>query len=199
MAILHFRSIIMRKTYQLFDKYVDVMMKAIPSLSEDGTTIYPKEPTHFKVETERQQLALLSSISVVADDLLPMTISKMLSSQGELKEPEDGLEIFASVSRDYRNWRRHIQHSLDKIRFHFCQQYVFKLNNLRKGKARLDAHAYLELEGDCLIGDLKQLPSIPFQVLSSILCFFFQTNVSSLLPFCSFIFFWTVMRLFSFL
>jgi exocyst complex component 8 len=173
MAILHFQPIIIRKTHQLFDKYVDVMIKAIPTFSEYDTAIYPKEPTEFMVETERQQLALLSSISVISDDLLPMTILGMLSPQGELKEPVDGLEKLTSISREYKSWRHHIQHSLDKIRVHFCRQYVFKLNHLRKGKARLNAHVYLDgLEGDYLIGDLEQLPSLPFQVLSYIFFFF---------------------------
>lgn len=180
MAILHFRPIIMRKIHQLFDKYVDVMIKSIPILSEDGTIIYPKEPIHFKAKTERQQLALLSSISAIADDLLPMAISKMLSSQGKLKELEDGMEKFALISKEYRNWRRHVHHSLDKIRVHFCRQHVLRLIYLRKGKAELNAHAYLKLEDDYLIGDLEPLPSLPFQVFYSILfsfsSFFFKLS-----------------------
>ncbi|KAJ1701074.1 hypothetical protein LUZ63_000853 [Rhynchospora breviuscula] len=165
MVVLHFRPIIMRKTHQLFDKYVEIMAKAIPTFCEDGTFIYPKEQTYFKTETEIQQLALLNSISAITDEFLPVAISKILQSQGELKEPDKGLENLASISREYKNWRRRIQHSSDKIIEHFCWQYVIRLVYTRKGKARLDAHAYLELEGDDLIGDLEPLPSLPFQAL----------------------------------
>ncbi|KAI7982183.1 Exocyst complex component EXO84C [Camellia lanceoleosa] len=70
----------------------------------------------------------------------------------------------ANNAIELKDWRRHLQHSLDKLRDHFCRQYVLNFIYSRDGEAHLDAQIYLHGKGDDLIWD-SNLPSLPFQAL----------------------------------
>ncbi|KAI8010560.1 Exocyst complex component EXO84C [Camellia lanceoleosa] len=70
----------------------------------------------------------------------------------------------ANNAIELKDWRRHLQHSLDKLRDHFCRQYVLNFIYSRDGEARLDAQIYLHGKGDDPIWD-SNLPSLPFQAL----------------------------------
>lgn len=169
LAILHFGGTILSKLLQLFDKYVETLIKALPGASEDDNLLEPRESVDFRAETDAQQLALLGTAFTVADELLPMAVSKIFTPHKENKEMESGSSesigpvAFSSV--EYKDWRRHLQHSLDKLRDHFCRQYVLTFIYSREGKARLDARMYLEAKGDDLFWDSDPLPSLPFQAL----------------------------------
>ncbi|KAF9587444.1 hypothetical protein IFM89_002625 [Coptis chinensis] len=168
-AITHFGGTILTRISHLFDKYVDALIKALPGPSEDDNLTEHKEVLNFRVETDAQQLSLLGTAFTVADDLLPMAVSRIWSGKSESKEPGSGpsenLGPTTSNSVDFKDWRRHLQHSLDKLRDHFCRQYVLNFIYSREGKMQLDAQIYFSGKGNDLFWDSHPLPSLPFQAL----------------------------------
>ncbi|KAL5731472.1 hypothetical protein ACHQM5_004196 [Ranunculus cassubicifolius] len=168
-AIAHFGGTILIRVSQLFDKYVDALIKALPGPSEDDNLTENRDVMHFRVETDAQQLSLLGTAFTVADDLLPMAVSSIWSGQSENKEPKNGdtenVGSTTNSSIDLKEWRRHLQHSLDKLRDHFCRQYVLNFIYSREGKIQLDAQIYLNGKEDDIFWDSHPLPSLPFQAL----------------------------------
>lgn len=171
LVIFHFGANILTRISHLFDKYVDSLIKALPSHSEDDNLTDLKEALPYRAETDSEQLALLGTAYTVADELLPMSVSRILSALNESKEAGTGVgdNIIATSSStiELKDWRRHLQHSLDKLRDHFCQQYVLSFIYNRDGKTRLAAQIYLTGEGKDLFWDSDPLPSLPFQVVFS--------------------------------
>ncbi|XP_020274800.1 exocyst complex component EXO84C-like [Asparagus officinalis] len=167
-VILHFGGTILSRLLQLFDKYVEKLIRALPSSSEDDNLTDPKETTELRAETDAQQLALIGTAFTVADELLPMAVAKIFNPQSENREEGSGPDCISPVaisSVEYKDWRRHLQHSLDKLRDYFCRQYVLTFIYSREDKARLDARMYLEGKGEDLFWDTDPLPSLPFQVV----------------------------------
>lgn len=169
MAVIHFGGTILNKILQVFDRYIETLIKALPGPSEDDSLMESKDSLNFRAETDAQQVALLGSAFTVADELLPMAVLKTFTRKIENKETGGGYNeaigqnLVISAS-EYKEWRRHLQHSWDKLRDHFCRQYVLTFIYSREGKARLDARIYLEGKGDDLFWDSDPLPSLPFQV-----------------------------------
>ncbi|THG22414.1 hypothetical protein TEA_021446 [Camellia sinensis var. sinensis] len=168
LVILHFGGNILTRISQLFDKYADALIRALPGPSEDDNLTELKEAVPFRVETDSEQLALLGTTFTVADELLPMLVSRIWSALNESKEAANGVVEnilpMANNAIELKDWRRHLQHSLDQLRDHFCRQYVLNFIYSRDGEARLDAQIYLHGKGDDLIWD-SNLPSLPFQAL----------------------------------
>ncbi|KAA8544781.1 hypothetical protein F0562_019515 [Nyssa sinensis] len=169
LVILHFGGNVLTRISQLFDKYVDALIKALPGPLEDDNLAELKEVIVFRVETDSEQLALLGTAFTVAEELLPMVVSRVWSTLNESKEAENGLNenIVPTTSNtiEFKDWRRHLQHSLDKLRDHFCRQYVLNFIYSRDGKTRLNAQIYLNGKGEDLFWDSDPLPSLPFQAL----------------------------------
>jgi hypothetical protein len=167
MTIVHFGGTILNKFLQLFDRYVEALIKVLPGPSEDDNVVESKEPVEFKAESDAQQLALIGTAYTIADDLLPAAVSKFFDLQTEKKGvigASKGLGPGSVYSAEYKEWKRHLQHSLDKLRDHFCRRYVLSFIYL-EGKSRLDARMYLEGNRDDLFWDSDPLPSLPFQVI----------------------------------
>jgi exocyst complex component 8 len=167
LTIVHFGGTILNKMLQLFDRYVDSLIKVLPGPSEDDNLVELKEPVEFKAESDSQQLTLIGTAYTVADELLPATVSKFFGMQTEKKGSGGSIEGVGSgsiYSIEYKEWKRHLQHSLDKLRDHFCRQYVLSFIYM-EGKSRLDARMYLERKSDDLLFDSDPLPSLPFQVI----------------------------------
>ncbi|KAM0870667.1 hypothetical protein ACQ4PT_039891 [Festuca glaucescens] len=167
MTIVHFGGTILNKFLQLFDRYVEALIKVLPGPSEDDNVVESKEPIEFKAESDAQQLALIGTAYTIADELLPAAVSKFFDMQKEKKGtsgPNQGLGLGSVYSTEYKEWKRHLQHSLDKLRDHFCRRYVLSFIYL-EGKSRLDARMYLEGNKDDLLWDSDPLPSLPFQAL----------------------------------
>ncbi|XP_058072033.1 exocyst complex component EXO84C [Magnolia sinica] len=162
-----FGGTILQRLSQLFDKYIDTLIKALPGPSEDDILAEQKENIHFRAETDAQQLALLGTAFTVADELLPMVVSRICGPQSEGKEPGSGPteNTISSNPVELKDWKRQLQHALDKIRDHFCRQYVLNFIYSREGKTRLDAHMYLNGKAEDLFWDSDPLPSLPFQAL----------------------------------
>ncbi|XP_031505435.1 exocyst complex component EXO84C isoform X2 [Nymphaea colorata] len=168
-VILHFGGTILSRISQLFDMYIDGLMKSLPGLSEEDTLMEHKGSTKFKAETDSQQLALLGNAYAVLDELLPMALSKICSEEKELTGNEslssESTGPIPSKAVELKDWRRHLQHSLDKFRDYFCRQYMLNFIYSRGDKAQLDARMYLHGKKEDLFWDSEPLPSLPFQDL----------------------------------
>ncbi|CAA3010770.1 exocyst complex component EXO84C [Olea europaea subsp. europaea] len=169
LVILHFGGNILMRIAQLFNKYVDFLIKALAGPSEDDNLTELKEPVPYKAETDSQQLALLGTAFTIAEELLPMVISRIWNVLNESKEA--GIAVADNIlpaghnSLDPKDWRRQLQHSLDKLRDHFCRQYVLSFIYSRDGETRLGGQIYLDGKGEDLIRNSDPLPSLPFQAL----------------------------------
>ncbi|PRQ29999.1 putative cullin repeat-like-containing domain, exocyst complex component Exo84 [Rosa chinensis] len=169
MIILHFGANILSRIGTLFDKYMDALIKALPESSDDDTLTELKEFVPFRAETDSEQLAILGVAFTIVDELLPNAVMTLWKQQSESVEPKSGpaenVMSSPSTSTEFKDWRRHLQHSFDKLRDHFCRQYVLSFIYSREGKTRLDAQIYLSENGDDLYWDSDPLPSLPFQAL----------------------------------
>ena len=165
MAILHFGANVLTRISQLFDKYMDMLIKSLPGPSDDDNLTELKEVRHFRAETDSEQLALLGFAFTILDELLPLAVIKVWSLTNESKELEsENIVPNASITAELKEWKRSLQHSFDKLRDHFCRQYVLTFIYSRQGKTRLNALIYLSGEGADLYWDSDPLLSLPFQV-----------------------------------
>jgi hypothetical protein len=175
MAILHFGGNVLGRILQLFDKYMDALIKSLPGPSDDDNLPELKEAVPFRAETDSEQLAILGVAFTILDELLPNAVLSTWMLQNESKEPNSGLMenvgFNTSASVELKEWRKHLQHSFDKLRDHFCRQYVLSFIYSREGSTRLNAHIYLSDNKEDLYWDSGPLPSLPFQVIILVLCF----------------------------
>ncbi|KAK0575920.1 hypothetical protein LWI29_009158 [Acer saccharum] len=166
MVVLHFGGNVLTRISHLFDKYLDELIKALPGPSDDDNLTELKEAIPFRVETDSEQLALLGIAFTVMDELLPTAVRNVWDPN-KSKEPENQNAVpNASSIPELKDWKRHLQHSFDKLRDHFCRQYVLSFIYSREGKTRLNGQIYLSENGEDLYLDPDHLPpSLPFQAL----------------------------------
>ena len=158
--MLHFGGNILTRILKLFDQYMDELIKALPEPSEDDSLVELKEAVPFKAKTDSQQFALLGTAFTIAEELLPMVMSRIWSVLNESKEAgNDNTAPLLNNAIDYKDWRKQLQHSLDKLRDHLCRQYVLNFIYSRDGKTH---PGYLCGEGDDVSWNSDPLPSLPF-------------------------------------
>uniref|UniRef100_A0A0R0E5P4 Exocyst component Exo84 C-terminal domain-containing protein n=1 Tax=Glycine max TaxID=3847 RepID=A0A0R0E5P4_SOYBN len=171
---LHFGGNVLNRILQLFDKYMDALTRALPGPSDDDNLPELKEVALFRAETDSEQLAILGIAFTILDELLPNAVLSrwMLQSESKAKEPNSGatenVTFNTNASVELKEWRKHLQHSFDKLRDHFCLQYIVTFIYSREGKTRLNAHIYLSDNREDLYWDSDPLPSLPFQSLLEI-------------------------------
>ncbi|KAL6222851.1 hypothetical protein ACLB2K_006241 [Fragaria x ananassa] len=128
MIILHFGGNILSRIGTLFDKYMDALIKALPESSDDDTLSELKEFVPFRAETDSEQLAILGVAFTIVDELLPNAVMNLWKQQSGNVEPKSGpaenVMFSPNTSTEFKDWRRHLQHSFDKLRDHFCRQYA---------------------------------------------------------------------------
>ncbi|XP_021890069.1 exocyst complex component EXO84C [Carica papaya] len=163
LVVLHFGGNILTRISQLFDKYMDVLIKGLPGPSDDESLVELKEPILFRAETDSEQLALLGIAFTIVDELLPNAVVKVWNPKNESDEQSEAILPNGSTP-ELKEWKRHLQHSFDKLRDHFCRQYVLSFIYSREGKTRLNAKIYLTGDGEDY-WDSDHLPSLPFQAL----------------------------------
>lgn len=168
LSILHFGGNILNRVGLLFDKYIDSLIKALPGPSDDDNLTELKEVVPFRAETDSEQLSILGMAFTIMDELLPNSVMSVWKQHNGTQESKAGLVEGAKTSpsnaAELKEWKRHIQHSFDKLRDHFCRQYVLSFIYSREGKTRLNARIYLSGNGEDLHWDSHPLPSLPFQV-----------------------------------
>ena len=162
-AITHFGTNILSKLLVLFDKYVESLTKDLPGPTEDDVIVEHKETTESQLDADAQHLVLLGTACSVADELLPAAVSRVFKpkERGENKTPT----VFSQV--EFKDWRRHLQHSLDKLRDHLCRQYVLSFIYSKDEKACFDARLYLTEKANDLFWESNPMPSQPYQVIFS--------------------------------
>ncbi|XVF40045.1 hypothetical protein PTKIN_Ptkin01aG0080900 [Pterospermum kingtungense] len=159
LVVSHFGGNVLPRISQLFDKYMDALIRALPGPSDDDSLTELKETIPFRAETDSEQLAILGTAFTIMDELLPSMVVKIWSPKSENQEPDENIVSNASL----KDWRRQLQYSFDKLRDHFCRQYVLSFIYSREGKTRLNAQIYLGGDGEDSQWDT--LPSLPFQAL----------------------------------
>jgi hypothetical protein len=166
LTILHFGGNVLTRISQLFDKYTNALNKALPGPSDDDNLAELKETIPFRAETDSEQLALLGVAFTIVDELLPNTVKEIWISKNGKKEPDDETVVpDANIAAELKDWKRHILHSFDELRDHFCRQYVLSFIYSREGKTRLNAQIYLAEKGEDSYSGSHPLPSLPFQAL----------------------------------
>ncbi|KDO77414.1 hypothetical protein CISIN_1g004122mg [Citrus sinensis] len=166
LVVLHFGGNILTRISQLFDKYLDALNRALPGPSDDDNLTELKETIPFRAETDSEQLSLLGVAFTIMDELLPNTVSKVWNPKNESKEVgNENIAPNASTTTELKDWKRHLQHSFDKLRDHFCRQYVLSFIYSREGKTRLNGQIYLSGNEEYTQWDSDPLPSLPFQAL----------------------------------
>lgn len=166
LVVLHFGGNILTRISQLFDKYLDALNRALPGPSDDDNLTELKETIPFRAETDSEQLSLLGVAFTIMDELLPNTLSKVWNPKNESKEGgNENIAPNASTTTELKDWKRHLQHSFDKLRDHFCRQYVLSFIYSREGKTRLNGQIYLSGNEEYTQWDSDPLPSLPFQVI----------------------------------
>ncbi|KAJ7011900.1 hypothetical protein NC653_002101 [Populus alba x Populus x berolinensis] len=121
MAVTHFGANVLTRISQLFDKYMDMLIKSLPGPSDDDNLTELKEVIHFRAKTDSEHLALLGLAFTILDELLPLAIIKVWSLTNESKELEsENIVPNASITAELKEWKRSLQHSFDKLRDHFC-------------------------------------------------------------------------------
>lgn len=168
-TIVHFGGNILDGLACLFDSYIDTCIRAIPCTSEDENSMeYRNNSNLIYAETEAQQLALLGNASALADELMPLTVSNFLGQQTENQEgtcKTSATEQLASLPLELKDWRRHLQRAADKLRDHFCRQYVLGLIYSREGTVQLTGNTYLNGKSEDLFWEPDAMPSSSFQAL----------------------------------
>ncbi|CAN1282020.1 Exocyst complex component EXO84C [Linum perenne] len=166
-VVMHFGGSVLMRISQLFDKYIEVLIKSLPGPSDDDSLTELKEVIHFRTETDAEQLSLLGMAFTILDELLPHAVKIVWSLKKEGKEStkDETSPPSASITGELKDWKRQLQHSYDKLKDHFCRQYVLSFIYSREGKTRLNAQIYLDGDGDDLINNPEPLPSLPFQAL----------------------------------
>lgn len=163
LVVSHFGGNVLPRISQLFDKFMDALIRALPGPSDDDSLTELKETVPFRAETDSEQLAILGIAFTIMDELLPSSVVKIWSPKSENQESDDNTVSNASTTAELKDWRRQLQYSFDKLKDHFCRQYVLSFIYSREGKTRLNALIYLGEDGEDSQWDT--LPSLPFQVI----------------------------------
>ncbi|XP_073392365.1 exocyst complex component EXO84B [Physcomitrium patens] len=152
----------------LFDSYVDMLMKAVPSPGEDeeGGAENGGDRKVRPAATESQQLALLGNASALADELLPRAASKLVPGGMQTVLSRDDLRSAPRRGRDrdqernqfgttanrlpeLKDWRRRLQRGVDRLRDHLCRQHVLELIYFSdEPDSQLSPETYLNLDND---------------------------------------------------
>lgn len=170
-AVLHFGESVLARVLQLYDKYIDFLIKALPGhADEDGLPELQDHTILTRAETDSEQLALLGAAFAILDELLPKSLVKVWNLEVENGGGDGGggdsssssPSLISSSAPELKEWKRHMAQSFDKLRNYFCLQFVLSFIYSREGLTRLDALIYLTETPDDL-----HLPSLPFQALFS--------------------------------
>ncbi|KAF2618794.1 hypothetical protein F2Q68_00040585 [Brassica cretica] len=162
------RHNVLARVLQLYDKYIDFLIKALPGhADEDGLPELQDHTILTRAETDSEQLALLGAAFTILDELLPKSLVKVWKLEvenggGDGGDSSSSPSLISSSAPELKEWKRHMVQAFDKLRNYFCLQFVLSFIYSREGLTRLDALIYLTETPDDL-----HLPSLPFQALFS--------------------------------
>ncbi|KAG6708409.1 hypothetical protein I3842_06G079800 [Carya illinoinensis] len=134
---------------QVFSSYVNLLINALPSSMDDD-----ENPEGFgkkivrMAETEAQQIALLANASLLADELIPRAVMKLLQLQktNRVEEPPRKSADRQSRLPEQRECKRRLQRSVDRLRDSFCRQHALEIIFTEDGDTSLSAHMYINMD-----------------------------------------------------
>eukprot|EP00249_Psilotum_nudum_P020962 c27915_g1_i1 orf=735-3119(-) len=157
----------------LFESYVQLLIKAVSSPVEGeslGQTMDSR--TVKEAQAEGQQLGILCNASALAEELLPRAAAKLFPGQhigreDPRKRASERHSLGPSRILELREWRRHLQSMVDRLRDHYCRQQVLDLVYSEEGEANLSVDLYLnwDANGDDPYWHNDPMPSPIFQEL----------------------------------
>lgn len=167
MVVLHFGGNVLTRISHLFDKYLDVLNRALPGPTDDDGLTELKEAIPFRVETDSEQLALLGVAFTIMEELLPTAVRNVWDPNKNKEPDSQNIVSNTNATPELKDWKRNLQHSFDKLKDHFSLQYVLAFIYSREGNTRLNGQVYLSENGGDLYWGSDHLPSLPFQVCLS--------------------------------
>ncbi|KAM0927776.1 hypothetical protein ACQ4PT_002055 [Festuca glaucescens] len=150
---------------KIFNTYIDLLVSALPGSVDDEANL---EGLGNKIicmaETDEQQLALLANASLLAEELLPRAAMK-LSSVNQASMDSMGKRGPEKQNRaaEHREWKRKLQHMVDKLRDSFCRQHALALIFTEEGDTHLNAEMYINMDNN--VQEIEWVPSLIFQEL----------------------------------
>lgn len=142
--------------YQVFDSYVNMLVKALPnSLEEEASFEGAGSKIVRMAENEAQQIALLANASLLADELLPRAAMKFSQSNQADRQ---------NRNPELREWKKRLLSSVDRLKNSFCQFHALDLIFTEEGDSNLSADMYISMDGSA--EDNEWFPSPIFRVLS---------------------------------
>ncbi|XP_019057962.1 PREDICTED: exocyst complex component EXO84C [Tarenaya hassleriana] len=162
LVVLHSGEGVLMRILQLYDKYVDLLVKALPGHSDEDGLIELQDTIFARAETDSEQLAILGSAFTILDELLPKSLAEVWNLQTANTGEGESAILNTSSAPELKEWRRQMLHSFDKLKNYFCLQFVLSFIYSREGRTRLNAQIYLTE-----LPDELHLPSLPFQALFS--------------------------------
>ncbi|KAF7075444.1 hypothetical protein CFC21_080220 [Triticum aestivum] len=155
---------IMDGLLKIFNTYVDLLMSALPGSMDDEANLEGLGNKIIRMaETEEQQLALLANASLLAEELLPRAAMKLSSvnqaSMGSMRIRGPDKQNRA----EQREWKRKLQHMVDKLRDSFCRQHALDLIFTEEGDTHLSAEMYINMDNNA--EETEWVPSLIFQEL----------------------------------
>ncbi|KNA09615.1 hypothetical protein SOVF_152060 [Spinacia oleracea] len=146
--------------YQVFDSYVNMLVKALPnSLEEEASFEGAGSKIVRMAENEAQQIALLANASLLADELLPRAAMKFSQSNQADRQ---------NRNPELREWKKRLLSSVDRLKNSFCQFHALDLIFTEEGDSNLSADMYISMDGSA--EDNEWFPSPIFREL------FFKLN-----------------------
>ncbi|KAJ6749881.1 hypothetical protein OIU85_000506 [Salix viminalis] len=113
---------------QVFNSYVNLLMRALPSSSETEESLEGSGSKIVRIaETESQQLALLANASLLANELFPCAAMKLLPLPLRMDEQPKRSSERQSRLPEQREWKKKLQRSVDRLRDSFCRQHALDL------------------------------------------------------------------------
>ncbi|XP_048532274.1 exocyst complex component EXO84B-like [Triticum urartu] len=149
---------------KIFSTYVDLLVSALPGSMDDEANLEGLGNKIIRMaETEEQQLALLANASLLAEELLPRAAMKLSSvnqaSMGSMRIRGPDKQNRA----EQREWKRKLQHMVDKLRDSFCRQHALDLIFTEEGDTHLSAEMYINMDNNA--EETEWVPSLIFQEL----------------------------------
>lgn len=119
---------ILRGLYDLFNTYVDILIRSIPN---EANAIEKGSPTTNFANTPYQQLSLLANASTLVLHLFS-SVTGSISIGIECAVDETLTQQAESLlQKGIDSWILSIQEAADRLRAYFCHQFVLKVMSLQ--------------------------------------------------------------------
>ncbi|KAH9626233.1 hypothetical protein KSS87_000112 [Heliosperma pusillum] len=168
---MHLGSRTLEGVYEVFNTYVNMLIKALPNSIEDEANYEGAGSKIVRMaDNEAQQIALLANASLLADELLPRAALKLshFNQADYPDEPQKRASDRQNRHPEQREWKRRLVSSVDRLKNSFCQHHALDLIFTEEGESNLTADMYVSV--DARGEEIQWFPSPIFQGL------FFKIN-----------------------